>query len=336
MAGARAREVRRRRFARPLLHRGGSASLALLLGGVAVADTAPIAEVGPVAIDADRFRQRAALVSALEWPELGATWPAQRRRFLEDVLIAEALLTLAAERERPALPPARDRALARTLTAALDAEAAGVAPDEAELRAYYARHASEFVAPRALALWRILLASEAEARAVIAELRVPTPAAFSRLARERSTDHATHMRAGNLGQVSADGQTEMPELRVATALFEAADRVRDGELVPEPVREGDAFAVVWRRASRPARAESLAAATPFITRRLMDERAAAAQRELLERLRREHLAAYHPERVAAYEPSFPESGGPLRRPGAATREGAPVRLVPQPTERGLR
>jgi peptidyl-prolyl cis-trans isomerase C len=331
-----AREVLRRWCARaPLRRRRGlSLPLSLLLGGVAVADTATLAQVGPLAIDAARFRQRAALVSALEWPELGATWPEQRRRFL-DVLISELLLTLAAEREPSALPTAPSRALARTLTAALDADAARAVPEEAEVRAYHARYQSEFVTPRALGLWRILLGSEAEARAVIAELRVPTTAAFSRLARERSTDHATHMRAGNLGQVQADGQTQIPELRVAPALFEAADRVRDGELVPEPVREGEAFAVVWRRASHPARAESIAQATPFITARLIEERAAAAHRELLEALRREHLGEYHPERVAAIPPSFPEPGG-RRPPGAAPAGSEPPRLVPEPTDRGLR
>jgi peptidyl-prolyl cis-trans isomerase C len=337
LASPGAREVLRRRFARtPLRRRRGLClPLGLLLGGVAVADTASLAQVGPLAIDVARYRQRAALVSALEWPELGATWPEQRRRFL-DVLTAELLLTLAAEREPAALPTARDRALARTLTAGLDADAARATPDEAEVRAYHTRHQSEFVTPRALSLWRILLGSEAEARAVIAELRTPTPAAFSRLARERSTDHATHMRAGNLGQVRADGQTQMPELRVAPALFEAADRVRDGELVPEPVREGEAFAVVWRRASHPARVESIAEASAVISARLSEEHAAAAHRALLQALRREHLGEYHPERVAAVSPRFPERGGPPRRFGAAPVGNEPPRLVPQPTDRGLR
>lgn len=329
--------LRRRGVSGPLRNRGGLVvRLSLLLGALAVADTDTLARVGPLTIDADRFRQRAALVSALAWPELGATWAEQRRRFLTDVLIPELLFALAAEREPAALPAARNRALARALTAALDADAARDTPDEGDVRDYRARHESEFVTPRALSLWRILVASAPEARALIAELRAPTPAAFSRLARERSIDHATHMRAGNLGQVRADGQTEMPELRVAPALFEAADRVQDGQLVPEPVREGEAFAVIWRRASHPAHAESVADVTAFISARLMEERAGEAHRTLLDRLRREQLGEHHPERLVAIVPSFPEPGSPARRHPAVLADGVPPRLLPEPTDRGLR
>jgi hypothetical protein len=309
--------------------------LAIFWAGLAVADSAVLARIGPLAIDAATFRERASRVARLEWPELGATWLEQRRRFLDDVLIPEALLALAAEREQPGLPRARDLALAGTLTAALAAEASRAVPSDADVLAYYTRHQSELSTPRTLTLWRILLPSEADARAVITELAAPTSAAFSRLARERSIDHATHMRAGNLGQVAADGQTRVPELRVSPALFAAADRVADGELVSEPVREGDAFAVVWRRASQPGRSSSPADAAPLIAARLAEQRAAAERGALLDRLRQAHLGEYHPERVSAFEPRFPEPGVPLGRRDAAP-PSAPPRLLPELTDRGLR
>jgi peptidyl-prolyl cis-trans isomerase C len=311
--------------------------LALLtaLLGLAVVDAVPLARVGTFAIDSATFRERAARVARLDWPGFGATWPEQRRRFLDEVLISEGLLTLAAERESSGLPPAGDLALARALAAAIVDDASRLVVSDQDMLAYSARHPDLLGAPRALTLWRILLETEADARAAIARLTPPTLAEFSRLARERSLDRATHMRAGNLGQVGADGQTRVPELRVAPALFEAADRVRDGELVPEPVREGDAFAVVWRRASHAARGPAAADLARLIRVRLAEERAASAREELLDALRRTHLRDYHPERAAAYEPSFEEPGAPPRRSG--TPEGGQrPRLLPELTDRGLR
>jgi peptidyl-prolyl cis-trans isomerase C len=310
------------------------AALAASAGGLALAGGAPLALVGPMQIDADLFRLRAARVPALDWPELGADWPEQRRRFLE-ALIAEALLALVAERA-PLAAAARERALARTLDAAIVQEASQLTPSAAEVRAYRERHAREFETPRALGLWRILLASEADARAVIGELATPTPEAFSRLARERSLDRATHMRAGNLGLVAADGQTAVPELRVSPALFAAAERVRDGELVPEPVAEGEHFAVVWRRSTHGPSALPEAEVDAIIAARLAEARASTARQHLLEALRREHLGEYHPDAAGAYEPSFPEASARRPRMRFETPSATPPRLRPEPTDRGLR
>lgn len=306
------------------------------LAGPTVADTGPVAQVGPIAIDAAFFRQRASRVAALAWPEFGASWPEQRRRFLDDVLIDEALLSLAGAAAPAALPSAQDRALARTLDALLVDEASKLEPSEADVRAYRARHGAEFEAPRRLAIWRILLPTQADARAVLAELAPPSLDVFSRLARERSIDGATKMRAGNLGLVAADGQTSVPALRVSPALFAAADRVADGALVPEPVREGDAFAVVWRRTSRAAHARLAAEVAQAIAARLAEQRAAASRQALLDALRREHLAEYHPDAVAEYEPRFPEAGAPPRPSRAPRASGALPRIEPELTERGLR
>jgi peptidyl-prolyl cis-trans isomerase C len=75
----------------------------------------------------------------------------------------------------------------------------------------------------------------------------PTPATFARLAREHSQDKATYLRAGNVGFVTAEGTSSEPGLRVDPSVVQAAQKVRDGTLVPEPVAEGERFAVVWRR-----------------------------------------------------------------------------------------
>jgi peptidyl-prolyl cis-trans isomerase C len=50
-----------------------------------------------------------------------------------------------------------------------------------------------------------------------------------------------------VGFVTAEGTSSEPGLRVDPLVVQAAQKVRDGSLVPEPVAEGERFAVVWRR-----------------------------------------------------------------------------------------
>jgi peptidyl-prolyl cis-trans isomerase C len=332
---ARASRVGRRRQAPRVL---GSALvlLGLLAAGLGLADGRDVlARVGAITIDMPAFQRRAGLVAELDWPTLGSSWPEQRRRLLDDVLVAEALLAQSAAQAPPALPTARDRALALALEGALREQAAGPA-GAAELDAYAARYRRELTTPRALSLWRILVPNEADARALIARLTPPTEAAFSRLARDASIDLATRMRAGNLGRVFADGDTAVPELRVSPVLFAAAERVRDGELVPEPIAEGSAFAVLWRRASHPERALKAADERRLIETRLAAERSARLTDELLAGLRRTGLADYHPERAAGHVPHFDEPPAGGRHRALGEQPSGPVRLAPEPTDRGLR
>ena len=302
-------------------------------GSLAGADVDVIARVGRHAIDRARLQGRLATLSRERWPELGATWPERRRRVL-DLLIDEALFGVAAE-QRPALPPGRDLALAQALRAQLRSEAS--APGAAELEAFAARGPDDASSPRALELSRILVRTEAEARALIAELSTAERARFGQLARESSIDDSTSKRGGYLGWVAADGQTDVPELRVAPELFRAAESAADGELLGEPVREAQGFAVVWRRASRPERASTPAERQRDLAARWAAEHHASAERALLEALRQRELHEFHPDRLAGVEPVFRE----LARPAAtAAKPPAPVRpqprLDPVPTDRGLR
>ncbi len=311
--------------------------LALLSISVAaplLAADSPVARVAERAITAADFERRAPLIAPGQWAAYGGTWPERRRRFLDEVLIAEVLLELEATRAEPSARATRDAALSRALVARMAAEMAPAS--RAAIAEYYERHRREFETPAAILIWRILVREEKDARDIIGQLGSPNVADFSRLARERSIDDATHMRAGNIGFVAADGHTEMPELRVARPLFEAASKVRDGELVKEPVAENGKFAVVWRRASRPLRRETLEEATPAIRRRLHEAALASSTRQLIERLRREGLREHHPELVSSFEPTLaaPDSSSPTG--GAAPAAARPVRLRPEPGDYGLR
>jgi hypothetical protein len=127
----------------------------------------------------------------------------------------------------------------------------------------------------------------------------------------------------------------MPALRVARQLFDAASKVRDGEIVQAPVAENDRFAIVWRRGSRPEQREALQDVTPLIRERLLETALASGARELLERLRREGLREQHPEIVSSFEPP-PEPEVSRASRLAPPLPLRPVQLRPEPGDYGLR
>ena len=55
-------------------------------------------------------------------------------------------------------------------------------------------------------------------------------------------------------------------MRVDPGLFAAADKVKDGELVKEPVKEGTKFAVIRRRGSLEASTRTLDQGPPRFAR----------------------------------------------------------------------
>jgi peptidyl-prolyl cis-trans isomerase C len=293
------------------------------------------ARVGDDEISRVEVERRAAALAPFQRGALGRSWPEQRRALLEDVLIAERLLETQASDARREWGAPADEALALELRAALAEETTGHAVADADVEAYYAAHREQFEEPERLLIWRILVDTAERARALIAHLGTPTIAEFRKQAREQSLDDATHMRGGSLGYVAADGQTHMPELRVAPALPLAAARVKDGELVPEPVPEGSRFAVVWRRGTQPARATPLASVTDQIRARLAEARFGTELAALLARLRQSALSAYHPEPVLDFEPrpAADPAGRSADQPAVTVRA---VRARPEATDRGLR
>lgn len=312
----------------------------IVLGGalclsLAWADAPILASVGGRALDHDMFVRRASRLAPFQWARFGATWPERRRRLLDELLVPEALLELEAERQPRGWPPPRESALSHALLAELRAEADSAPVSEQDIERYRTLHRRHYEAPHALLLWRILVRTEREARELIQRLAPPTEAAFRQLARERSIDLATHMRAGTLGYVSASGQSHFPQVRVSPALFAAADQVPDGSVVAEPVAEGNAFAVLWRRATRPAQERPLAEVAPEIRARLREQKLAQLYAALLQKLRQQGLSGHRPELLSGFVPALVEPKRATRDKPSAPPARA-VQLVPEPTERGLR
>jgi peptidyl-prolyl cis-trans isomerase C len=252
---------------------------------------AVVARVGPArAITVGELEDAIERMPPFQRAAYGATPDAVRRRVLSEVLVPQALLTLAAEAkgiaDRPATAYALDWARSGATVRALGAR---IAPASmADVRAYYEANRARFESSERYRLFRILCGTRDEAQQVLDAAKADgTLKTFSSLAREHSADKATYLRSGDLGFLTADGTSTEPGLVVDPAVVQAAQRVRDGELVPAPVPEGERFAVVWRRGTLPAvhRAVTDPGVADAIRRTIDDDRLKAETDALVASLR---------------------------------------------------
>jgi peptidyl-prolyl cis-trans isomerase C len=230
-----------------------------------------------------------------------------RRKFLSDVLVPEVLLAMggAADKLDQQLPTSYSAERARsqaTIRALRDRIGPAAAIPMQDVQKYYDDNRARYDTPERYQLWRILCKTREEAVEVIADARKePTPKEFGDLARDHSIDKATFLRAGNLGFVSADGASNEPGLRVDPAIVRAAQGVRDGDIVPTPVPEGEGFAVVWRRGTIHANKRSVDDAAAQIRDALWKARVEKETHDLIGQLRSAKLRDVHEELLDTLE-----------------------------------
>jgi peptidyl-prolyl cis-trans isomerase C len=296
-----------------------------------------VARVGPSDITVRAMEQRMKEMPDFQLATFGPSPDQIRRAVLEQVMIKDALLADGARaRKLEDAPEVRERiyeALRRARLVSLKSE---IQVTNEDIGAFYMDNVNRFVSPARVAVFRILCATRDEAAAVLGDAKAhPGVARWSDLARERSIDKATYLRGGNLGFLASDGSSSEPSVRADPALYIAANRVKDGELVPEPVEEGKAFAVVWRRGSTPPMRRTVEEESGAIRQILVRKRLEDATSALLKKLRQEQKVEESPQLIDMIEV---DSGGEValrKRPGVAQRKPlAPPE--PSATPRGLR
>jgi peptidyl-prolyl cis-trans isomerase C len=297
-----------------------------------------VLHVGTKTMTASEVARRLALVPEFQRRALGRTPDEIRRRFTDQVLVPELLFSAYAEQNKLAsIPHVRLRlreALERALGDAFLADAAASNIGEDELRAYYDAHRDDYEKPERIRIARILLDDEALARRIASEVTgIKGPEIWKQLARDHSLDEATKLRGGMLGFVYPDGRTDVPQVAVDPALYAAAAKVKDGELVPSTVKEAGHLAVVWRRGSLPAVASSFAAERAAIRAFRVREKAERAFAALREQLRQRDVKGENPALLESLKDS------PAEPPPASSATAPPSSSadpVPRQTERGLR
>lgn len=268
------------------------------------------------------------LAHATETGPVPAPQSGSKDRFTE-----HARRTLDAEPKGRAL---RVLALNQALERELLQEAEHAISDEA-VRNHYARYKDYFFKPQAIELWRLLVPTEDQAKTLLGTLQQSKDPmrTWSSLVREHSIDKATHFRRGSLGYVWPDGNTDVPQVRVSPALFAAAATLKDGELAPAPVKEGNNWALVWRRDTRAPAGKTLDEARVEVRQQLQIAHARRTYQQLVERLRNAHLREFHPERLEGFNPPPPANAEALPNKAYVARP-ADRSPVPRQTQLGER
>ncbi len=297
-------------------------------------DASPVvARVGAVTITAAELERRMALVPGFQLRAAGSTPAEIKRRFLEHVLVRDALLAQGgAERGLAERDDVRERlrgVLRNQMLGHLKAEVASSTHiEEKDIRAYYDQNAAKFRSPERLALWVIVVLKREEALAVLDELKKDaSPKHWIELARERSIERTSGLRGGNLGFVSPDGTTAEPGVKVSPAILEAASKAKDAEIVPEPVEDGHHWAVVWRRQSMKSVERPVEIEAASIKQMLLRMRTDAKIKEAIARLRKEHVVEHNPDLLDLFDVTPQGELTPVRRPGSLP---AGKRLVANP------
>lgn len=280
-----------------------------------------VVHVGPTrTITVGELEDRIAAMPPFQRATFGDTPDLVRRRYLTEILLPEVLFALGGEGQKldKQLPTsfAVERALSQ---ATLRAVRKRVGPESAismdDVQKYYDQNRDRYDTPERYQLWRILCRTRDEARAVIdAAKKDPTPKEFGELAREHSIDKATNLRAGNVGFVTAEGKSSEPGLLIDPAVVHAAQTVRDGEIVPTPVPEGDGFAVVWRRGTIAATKRSVEDAAAQIRDTIWKARVKEETDKLLAAARAAKVRDVDASLLDAIEVSSGDGGVDVRKP----------------------
>jgi len=312
-------------------------ALLLLLSAPAVfgADEKPIAHVGPAEISSEALTRRLRKIPDFQRAALADTPDKLKRQVLESWLVPELLYAQEAERlklaQRPSFQSRERELLRQAMDRELQAQSAANNPLTAsDIQAYFEANRSRFEAPQRVHVWRILTDDEALAKKILTESKgVDGIKHWSQFARDSSLDKATHLRNGDLGFIHADGNTDTPTLRVDPALFAAADKLRDGELGAEPIKEGTHFAVIWRRGSMKPSSRTLAQETGSIRQVLQRQRLDQARTELVTTLSRKYLSANNEKLLEtfAFSPEgLPQRPAPSARAAHAAAAGSSAPL----------
>lgn len=223
---------------------------------------------------------------------------AERRQILLNEMIDLELLAQEAKRQKldqsPEYRIALDRALRDEVL--LDLRAKVPAPDALpaqEIRAHYDAHRADYQEPERRRVSAIVVGTEALAKSVLEAAKKASPTEFGELVRKHSLVRSTAASLpleleGDLGIISLAPGTESQEPKlpeaVRKALFEIA---KIGEVYGQPVAASGRFYLLRMTGRSEARTRSFAEAERSIRVRIVDERMAQAEQQLILQLKKE-------------------------------------------------
>jgi peptidyl-prolyl cis-trans isomerase C len=236
-------------------------------------------------------------VAAIKVPELRialAKNEAKKRELLEDMIDFELLLQEAQRRgyaDHPIVKlSAREESVRRLVEGPLVVTPESL-PD-ADVNAEYEKRKAEFDQPERRRARHVVLATEEEAKALIAEARKPgarAPDLIARAAREKSLDEATKRQSGELGYFLESGQRAGQGIAVDPALASAAFALKKKEdVVTKPIAVQGGFSVLVLLEKLDAQKMPPAAAKQAVRETLAAQRSQDAVEALAQEVQKTH------------------------------------------------
>lgn len=167
-----------------------------------------------------------------------------------------------------------------------------------DVAAYYEAHPEEFSRPEVRRASHVLVATRAEADALLARLRDADARGFRSIAQELSLDAESRARGGDLRYFDAQGRApNSTDPAVDAAIVGRAFALEEVGQVSEPVELAGQWSVVKLTGRRPAEHRALTDASPSIRLRLWRERRQQAIDTFVEGLRTRSAVEVHYDRM---------------------------------------
>jgi parvulin-like peptidyl-prolyl isomerase len=232
--------------------------------------------------------------------------PGGREAFLEE-LVRFDLLVLEAERRGYGYHPevveaGKHAAIEQMVVRDLSVEPTAISLDD--VKRHFEANRAKYERPLMRRASLIQVATEPEARALIAELKGATRERFAKVAGERSHDERTRRQGGELGYFDRKGRLGAAgaEGAVPPELVEAAFALRrEGAISARPIAVGEGFGVLMLTGETPALPQEFAGVEDALRAQLAELRTAEAQEALLVQLRERWQPEVHPERIDAIQ-----------------------------------
>lgn len=257
-----------------------------------------------------------------------------RQAFLEQ-LVRYDLLVREAERRgygyHPAVIEAGKRAaITQMIERDLSVEPSSISASDVET--HYQANLAKYGRPLLRRASHIEVATEAEAKALITELKTASRDRFSKVAGERSRDERTRRQGGELGYFDREGRLggKRDIGAIPSELAQAAFAQKRGVgLSPRPIARPDGgFSVLMLTGEMPAVEPRLADVEAPIREEIAKQRLLDAQTALLQKLKDEWKPELHPERMNAVQlDATPPLDQPHGFPAAPPDPRAPPRFI---------
>ncbi len=260
----------------------------------------------------------------------------EQKRALLDELVYRAALMQVAEQTGMTKAPDVQRAIGQVVTSrylqdTLRRAQQDIAVTDAEVAAYHAKHATDYMIParKRAAMVKIAVAANAdEAQWVKAEQRAtqalakakkqaPAVRHFGEVAREYSDDAASRYRGGVIGWIA---ELRQDRYQHDKAVLDALNQLTQGGDFAGPVRGSDGVYLVRLVENQPRRERGLAELAPGIKQHLMQERVAASEKEFRSRLMREVNVKVDEAALVQIKPLGPPASPEPQQPPAMPRD----------------